>query len=122
MVVDDEASILAAMGSYFRGRGFDVDCASTVDEARHLLAQSRYDCAIVDLRLTPTHPADGLSLVDLIRQGGGDTRIIVLTAYGSPATETEARARGADAFLHKPRPLGELAELVSNLVAGTAGA
>jgi DNA-binding response OmpR family regulator len=116
MVVDDEASILAAMGSYFRGRGFDVDCASSLEEARHLLEQARYDCAIVDLRLTPTQPSEGLDLVAHIRARGFDTRIIVLTAYGSPATEMEARGRGADAFLHKPKPLGELAQLVQQLL------
>ena len=41
---------------------------------------------------------------------------MILTAYGSPAAEKEARTRGVDAFIHKPKPLAEVARVIGELV------
>jgi len=41
---------------------------------------------------------------------------VILTAYGSPAAEKEARTRGVDAFIHKPKALAEVARVIGQLV------
>ena len=112
LIVDDEKPILSAMRAYFQTKNYEVDCASEREEAEALLANFKYACIILDLKLTPLNNADGLDIVRVSRQHNPDTRIIVLTAYGTAAVEAEARARGADAFLKKPQPLAELAQLV----------
>jgi len=40
----------------------------------------------------------------------------VLTSYGSQEFEEEARRAGADAFLHKPKPLSQVAQVVQGLI------
>lgn len=120
LVVDDEAPILLAMGSYFRKHGYDVDCAREREEAEALLTTRRYACVIADLRLTAAHGADGLEIVGFVRERCPFTRIIIMTAYGSAATEREARHRGVDAFLHKPKPLPDLAQIVYGLLGDEA--
>jgi len=41
---------------------------------------------------------------------------VVLTSYGSPEIEAEARTAGADAFLRKPKPLSQVAQVVQGLI------
>ena len=116
LIVDDEGAILFSMKEYFTGRGFAVDCAQEMEEAQALLATRRYDAAIVDLRLTGTNCIEGLELVEYIKERCQGTRIVLLTAYGSPEIETEARLRGIDAFLQKPVPLSAVERIVCEVM------
>jgi DNA-binding response OmpR family regulator len=108
LLVDDERNVLVGMRRYFCASGFDVDCASERQEAESLLSQRDYDALIVDLGLTAGKGPDGLEVVRLARRLCPGARIVVLTAFGSTEMETEARNRGADVFLQKPRPLLEI--------------
>ncbi len=120
LIVDDEDAILSAVGEYFSMRGLHVDCARQKGEALALLGQQRYAAVIADLRLAGSQSTEGLELADHVRERWPSTRVILLTAYGSPETEAEARARGVHAFLHKPHPLPDLARIVLDLVAACA--
>jgi DNA-binding response OmpR family regulator len=115
LMLDDELPILKAMSLYFELRGYAVDYTAEREEAEALLVHNDYACLIVDLRLTP-HGPDGLDVLSFARERSPSTRVVILTAYGSPAVEREARRRGVDAFLHKPRPLRELVGVVGALV------
>jgi CheY-like chemotaxis protein len=116
LVVDDEVPILFAMREYFTPLGYRVDCAREREEAEALLAHTHYQVVIADLRLSGINSNEGLEILGFIQQRTTNTRIVVLTAYGSPQLEMEARRRGADAFLHKPKPLSEVAEVVARLL------
>jgi two-component system response regulator (stage 0 sporulation protein F) len=118
LIVDDEEAILFAMREYFTTLGYRVDCAQELEEAKRLLAQVQYALAILDLRLIGSHGTEGLELVEYARQRYPSTRVIILTAYGSPETKREALRRGADAFLHKRMSLPEVAQMVSELLGG----
>jgi DNA-binding response OmpR family regulator len=120
LIVDDEDAILFAMREYFMIRGYRVDCARGLDETATLLSRHPYSAVIADLRLGGSHGTEGLEIVDQVRARSRGTRVILLTAYGSPEIEREARRRGVDAFLHKPRPLPELAGIVRALLGGEA--
>ncbi len=50
--------------------------------------------------------------VPLIAERHRGTACIVLTAYGSPDSEAAERRHGPSAFLHKPRSMAELLDLV----------
>ena len=117
LIVDDEEPILFAMRAYFTRRGYAVDCAREQGEAEALLAGGEYAVVIADLRLTGTHGAEGLEILGLVRERWPRTRTVLLTAYGSADLELEARRRGADAFLHKPKPLADVEKLVAGLLA-----
>ena len=87
-----------------------------MEEAEKLLGSSEYKVVIQDLRLSLTSNSDGLEMIRTIRQHNPQTRIIVLTAYGSAEMEDEARRCGADAFLRKPKPLSQVAQVVQGLI------
>jgi DNA-binding NtrC family response regulator len=116
LIVDDEETILFAMREYFTILGYGVDCARELEEAKALLAHTSYAVVIADLRLTGSHGTEGLELVEYVRQRQPLTRVILLTAFGSPEVEREARQRGAHAFLHKRMSLSEVAQVVAELL------
>ncbi len=116
LVVDDEESICFSMSEYFSLQGYKVDTASEVEEAEKLLGATNYKVVIQDLRLTMTSNHDGLDMIRMVREHNPQARIIVLTAYGSPEIEEEARRCGADAFLRKPKPLSQVAQIVQGLL------
>ena len=116
LVVDDEEAICFSMSEYFSLQGYKVDTASEIEEAEKLLGSVNYKVVIQDLRLTMTSNQEGLDMIRLIRQNNPQTRIVVLTAYGSAEIEDEARRCGADAFLRKPKPLSQVAQVVQGLI------
>ena len=116
LVVDDEESICFSMSEYFSLQGYKVDTASEVEEAEKLLGATDYRVVIQDLRLTMTNSHDGLDMIRLVKKHNPQARIVVLTAYGSAEIEDEARRCGADAFLRKPKPLSQVAQVVQGLI------
>lgn len=120
LVIDDERTILFAIRSYFSRFGYDVDCARELEEAEALLAHRSYDIVIADLRLTGSSGREGLEIVRFLRERSPQSPIVLLTAYGSPEIELEAAELGANAFLQKPKPLAELADIVFSLVGAHA--
>ena len=121
LVLDDEPAIVAAMGTYLRRQGYIVDCAKDRREAERFLSMHGYDCVVADVRMGEVgHSEEGLEIVTVVRERHPATRIIVLTAYGTPDIEAEARRRGADAFIHKPKLLRDVAKVVAKLTHGRA--
>jgi len=116
LIVDDEELIVLAMRRYFEGLGYTVDSAYELEEAQALLANRRYDLVIADLRLTGIGGVEGLQIVADIHQRSSETRVILLSAYGTPEIERESYNRGADAFLHKPKSMMEIANVAVNLL------
>jgi DNA-binding NtrC family response regulator len=116
LVIDDEESICFSMSEYFGHHGYEVDTAREVEEAEKLIVSTDYKVIIQDLRLGINKKADGLKMIRLVHDRHPETRIIVLTAYGSEEMEQEARRYGADAFLRKPTPLSEVAQVVQGLI------
>ena len=116
LIVDDEAAICFSMSEYFSLQGFKVDTACELDEVEKLIGTTDYRVIIQDLRLRATHDSDGLHIIKMVRDQRPNAKIIVLTAYGSSEMEDEARRCGADAFLRKPKPLSQVAQVVQGLL------
>lgn len=116
LIVDDEESICFSMSEYFSLHGFRVDTAREMEEAEKLIHEIDYRVVIQDLRLDPANNPAGLDMIKAIRNQNPQTRIIVLTAYGSTDVEDEAKRCGADAFLRKPKPLSQVAQVVQGLL------
>lgn len=116
LVVDDEESIRFSLGEYFSSQGFKVDTARELKEAETLIRLTDYNVIIQDLQLGLKRLADGLEVIKFAREWNPDTRIIVLTSDLSADIQEEARRAGADAFLSKPKPLSQVAQVVQGLI------
>lgn len=120
LIVDDDAAISAPLAKYFRALGHTVDVAAEAEEAGALMMFRRYDAAILDLRLTNLGGAEGLTLLNEIRERDAHTTVLVLSAYISREARAEALKRGANAVLQKPHPLADLARCLLGESAGAA--
>jgi len=116
LIVDDEELIVLAMRRYFQGLGYCVDAAYELEEAQAMLANVPYDLVIADLRLTGIGGVEGLEIVSDVHQRHAHTRVILLSAFGTPEIERESYNRGADAFLHKPKAMMEIATVATALL------
>ena len=120
LIVDDEEPIVFALRRFLVARGYEVTAAREREEAEALILLGAFDAVIAEMRLTRAHGAEGLELLSCVRRFTPRTLTVLLTAYGTPEIEREARARGADVFLLKPQPLGELADLLDQLLERTS--
>lgn len=116
LVVDDEASIRFAVCRYLTSRAYEVHCARAAEEAWALLQRHHYSAVITDLRLGGVDDLGGFDVVAYARSRDPETKVLVLTAYGSAERESEARERSVDAFLHKPQPLAKIAEMLADFL------
>jgi two-component system, NtrC family, nitrogen regulation response regulator NtrX len=116
LVVDDEESIRFSMGEYFSSHGFKVDTARALQEAETLIKLTDYKVIIQDLQLGFKSLSDGIEVIRFAHEWNPDTRIIVLTSHFSADIEEQARRAGADAFLLKPKPLSQVAQVVQGLI------
>lgn len=121
LIVDDKEPILLAMKEYFASHGFAVDCSDDLRSAETLVAAKRYAAIITDLRLTARDDTHGFDLITYARERWPNICIIMLTSYGSLQAEAEARRRGVDAFLGKPKPLSEVKRTLCKILASRQG-
>jgi len=112
LIVDDDPAISTPMARYFRSLGHAVDVAMEAEEAGALLSFRGYDAAILDLRLTNLGGAEGLALLQEIRERDQHSTVVVLSAYISAEAHAEAIRRGANHVLQKPHRLPDLARRV----------
>ena len=99
LLVDDDAKLCETLGRAFESRGFSVRSAQTAAQAREKMAQGAPEYAVIDLKLPN---GSGLPLVPALIALDPNTRIVVLTGYGSIATAVEAIKLGATHYLTKP--------------------
>ena len=99
LLVDDDAAFRQRLAVTLEGRGFAVNTATGVAEARKLAAQLKPAFAVVDMRL---EDGNGLDVVSDLRQLRPDIRAIILTGYGNLATAVAAVKTGAVDYLAKP--------------------
>lgn len=96
---DDELRILASAG--LASRGYTVDTARSLADARECLALAEYDALLVDRGLPD---GDGIALSHL-----GIAPVIFATALGSVRDRIDGLNAGADDYVVKPFDLDELA-------------
>lgn len=113
LLVDDQATILRPLVEYFSNLGWSVTSAQEFEEAAALLETRPFDLLLADVRLGGIHSHEGLELLAAVRARGLPMRVVLMTAYGSPLVQEEAKRLGADAVLAKPVPLSTLAAAAS---------
>jgi two-component system KDP operon response regulator KdpE len=104
LCVDDELPILRALAANLRAREYQVDLASTGEEALISATQHHPDAVILDLGL-PVQ--SGIEVIYGLR-AWTHVPIIVLSARDGEADKIAALDAGADDYVTKPFGMGEL--------------
>src|SRR5262249_13143429 len=80
LLVDDDVTLCETLARALRARGFDVRVAHGAANATELARQRLPEFAVIDLKLPD---APGLKLLSTLRGLNPQTRVVVLTGYGS---------------------------------------
>jgi two-component system KDP operon response regulator KdpE len=104
LVIEDDASLNAALATTLKAAGFRPVTARTAAEGLRWFAHYAPDIVLLDLGLPDR---DGLNVIADIR-GRSQTPIVVLSARDAEAMKVEALDRGADDYVQKPFGVEEL--------------
>ncbi len=111
LLVDDEASLRAALAEQLADRGYQVVQADSGEAALERLAEFAFDVVVTDLRLPGI---DGSAVVDAALERYPDIVAIVVTGYGTVKDAVEAIKRGASDFVNKPFQIDELLHVLDS--------
>jgi CheY-like chemotaxis protein len=118
LVVDDEAAVRVVLRIKLETMGWVVDEAGSADDALARCRQSSPDAVVLDQRMSAL---TGLEVAKLLRGEGYNGRILLYSAYLTPALESEARTVGIVAVAKTE--VSELVDLLKGTVEpGEAGA
>ena len=99
LLVDDTFVLRERLSMAMQQRGFRVESAGDYDEALDVFRQRPTDLAVLDLRMPGK---SGLELLRALLQIKPNTRVIMLSGFGSIPTSIDAVRAGAVNFLSKP--------------------
>ncbi len=100
LVVDDEQGMREMLSVLLTRAGYQVDMASTGRQGiRKISIEEPYDVVVTDLVMPG---ADGMEVLESVKQRNPDTQVIVITAHGSTENAVEAMKRGAYDYITKP--------------------
>jgi len=109
LIVDDEESVVFFLGENLAelGPGYKIETARSGEEALIRIAKQPFDLVITDLRMPGV---DGLELLQTLHATQPDTRLILMTAYGSDQVEAEARRLKVYRYITKPFKIEDLVD------------
>lgn len=105
LLVDDDEVFRTRMARAFVERGYEVASAHDFDSALALAKAESPELAVLDLKMPGK---SGLELVKALLEIDPQTKIVVLTGYGSIATAIDAVRLGATYYLQKPADADEI--------------
>ena len=115
LIVDDEETLTWGMSkSLSRDRDkYSVFIANTGKEALEVLRSHLIDLVITDIRMPDIN---GLDLLTTIKRDYPNTRVIIMTAYGSPDIQKEANKRGSLYYIEKPFEIADIRKLILDIL------
>ena len=99
LLVDDTFVLRERLSLAMQQRGFRVETAGNFDEAVEVFSSRPTELAVLDLRMPGK---SGLELLRKLLQMRPETRVIILSGFGSIPASIDAVRAGAVNFLSKP--------------------
>jgi DNA-binding response OmpR family regulator len=113
LLVEDSARLQRSLGTGLRRAGYALDVAGDGPEGLDLAQGTPYDVVVLDLMLPGL---DGLTLLRRLREGDGETPVLILTARDTIDDRVRGLRAGADDFLVKPFAFEELLARIEALI------
>src|SRR5437868_5081691 len=114
LIVDDELSVRDSLAKWFHEEGYEVTTAENGNDALTCLAQSRWDAALVDIKM---HGIDGVELQRRMHEIDPDRTVIIMTENESVETAVSALKNGVYDYVTKPLDPDEITHLVRKALA-----
>ena len=114
LVVDDEEQFVHYMSKRLKRHDFEVHAFTNPVKALEQSKGSRYDVAILDLKMPEM---DGEELLEKLKQRDARMEIIILTGHGSIESAFRSAQSGAYEYLLKPCDFNGLVSSINNAYA-----
>jgi YesN/AraC family two-component response regulator len=95
-----------------------VIIANNGKEALTQLRNNKIDLVISDIRMPDIN---GLDLLVKIKKDYPDTKVIIMTAYGSSDVQKEANRRGSLYYVEKPFEISDIRKIIIDLIGKKKG-
>jgi CheY-like chemotaxis protein/predicted regulator of Ras-like GTPase activity (Roadblock/LC7/MglB family) len=115
LIVDDEHEILKALASYIGKlcEEYTVDTAVCGSDALEKVKENPYELIITDYMM-PT--MDGLELAKAVREISPETKVILITAYGSKELRASVSELNLEGFIDKPFSMEQIQTIVEDAI------
>jgi two-component system response regulator AtoC len=98
-VVDDEENLRVVLRTLLRRHGYEVETASSGEEALGMVDSFGPDVVLTDVRMPKM---GGLDLLSTLKAKGNEATVIVMSAYGNMDLALDAMKAGAYDYVQKP--------------------
>ena len=111
LVVEDEQVQLDAISGFLRKQGYEVFQSARPVDALALARDRAVDIVLTDLKMPGM---SGVELLEALKKMNPGIEVIIMTAYGSVESATEAMKLGAVDYITKPIDLRQLQLMLRN--------
>lgn len=120
LIIDDEETLTWSMAkSLSKDKDkYDVIIANNGREAFNLLKKNKIDLVISDIRMPDIN---GLDLLVKVKKEYPQTKVIIMTAYGSADVQREANQRGSLFYIEKPFEISDIRKIIIDLIGKRRG-
>ena len=98
LIVDDDAGVRESLEELLRLEDYQADSSDSGEDALEALSEG-FDLVLLDIKMPGI---DGVEVMHEIRKYHPDTRIIIITGYGSLESAIDAIRSGAQDYMLKP--------------------
>lgn len=98
LIVDDEEDLTLGYSTCLTKVGYEIETASSGEEALNLLREEIFDLVLLDIRLPKM---DGMDVLKSALAIDPDLTVVMMTAHGSVESAVEAMQLGAHHYLMK---------------------
>jgi CheY-like chemotaxis protein len=118
LIVDDEETILRLLKSSLisLGGSYEVITENNGESALERVRQEPFDLVVTDYMMGGM---DGMQLLEAIRQLHPETRVVMITAYGSSELEQQAHDLKVYRYLTKPLEIAVFRQIVKEALEST---
>ena len=100
LIVDDEPDMLKLLNMILREKtSYEIITTNNPIEARELVKQGGFDLVLSDLKMPGL---DGIEIIDAVKKVDEDIPVIIITAFASVESASEAIQKGGFDFITKP--------------------
>ncbi len=100
LIVDDEPDMLKLLSMILREKtSYEITTTNNPMEAIELAKQGGFDLVISDLKMPGL---DGMDIIDAVKKIDEDIPVIIITAFASVESASEAIQKGGFDFITKP--------------------
>ena len=114
LIVEDEVPVRDSTIRVLENKGFQVEAASTGEEALAKIEKESFDLLLIDIRMPGM---SGLEMLRRAKQMEPETCALIITGYGTIESAIEALELGAQGFIRKPIAGQKLVKAVEEALA-----